>query len=129
MNNFNGSKPFSGVSYQPPGPPYGPGGYAPPPMGYPGQPIILPPVNNHLVFAIMVTIFCCLPGGVIALIYASQVNGKLAMGDYNGAMASSRSANFWCWLSVILMGLVYAAMGVFYGIMILVAILSESGGY
>ena len=52
-------------------------------------------VPNYLVQSILITLCCCLPLGVVALIYASQVNGKLAAGDIEGARASSRLARNW----------------------------------
>jgi uncharacterized membrane protein YvbJ len=56
-------------------------------------------VQNYLVFAILTTIFCCLPFGIAAIVFASQVNTKLANGDINGAIESSNKAKMWCWLS------------------------------
>jgi len=53
------------------------------------------PVPNYLVHSILVTICCCLPFGVVALVYSAQVNSKLAAGDIAGAEASSRSARTW----------------------------------
>ena len=44
------------------------------------------------------TIFCCLPFGIVAIVFAAQVNGKLQAGDINGAMESSRKAKMWSWL-------------------------------
>lgn len=61
----------------------------------PGQPAQVP---NYLVQAILVTIFCCLPFGIVAIVFAAQVNGKLQAGDINGAMESSRKAKMWSWL-------------------------------
>lgn len=52
-------------------------------------------VPNHMVGAILSTVFCCLIGGIIAIVYASQVNTKLAQGDKEGALAASRAANGW----------------------------------
>ena len=52
-------------------------------------------VPNNLVMAILVTLFCCLPLGIVSIVYASQVNTKLAMGDYAGAMDSSSKARSW----------------------------------
>ena len=64
---------------------------------------VMPPagtaVSNYLVFAILATVFCCLPTGIPAIIYAAQVNGKLAAGDYAGAQAASNNAKIWCWVS------------------------------
>ena len=56
-------------------------------------------VANHLVFAILVTIFCCWPFGIPAIVFAAQVNGKLGAGDYAGAVESSKKAAMWCWIS------------------------------
>lgn len=56
-------------------------------------------VPNYLVQAILVTLFCCLPFGIVSIVYAAQVNGKLSGGDIEGAMESSRKAKTWCWVS------------------------------
>ena len=55
-----------------------------------------PPPNN-LVFAIVVTVLCCLPLGIPAIVYAAQVNTKAQAGDFAGAMESSRRAKMWSW--------------------------------
>ena len=61
----------------------------------------LPPgtVPNHLVGSILVTIFCCWPFGIPAIVYAAKVNGLLARGDLAGAKAASKSASTWLWVS------------------------------
>ena len=56
-------------------------------------------ISNYLVQAILVTIFCCLPFGIPAIVFAAQVNGKLEAGDYDGAIAKSKQAKKWCWIS------------------------------
>jgi interferon-induced transmembrane protein len=56
-------------------------------------------VSNYLAPAILVTIFCCIPLGIPAIIYAAQVNTKLAAGDVAGATASSNNAKMWCWIA------------------------------
>jgi hypothetical protein len=71
------------------------------------------PINNYLVPAILVTLCCCLPGGVAAIIYAAQVNSKLSAGDIAGAMAASNNAKMWTWISAgvgLLFGLAYAGV-------------------
>jgi hypothetical protein len=74
----------------------------PPPPWTPPPPPMTPPVNipNYLVPAILSTICCCLPGGVVAIIYATQVNTKIAAGDIHGAMAASKSAKMWVFIAV-----------------------------
>lgn len=56
-------------------------------------------VPNYLPQAILATIFCCLPFGIVAIVYAAQVNSKLAAGDYEGAQSASKSAKLWSWIS------------------------------
>lgn len=58
-----------------------------------------PYIPNYLVQAILVTIFCCLPLGIPAIVFAAQVNGKLSAGDITGAQDSSRKAKMWCWIT------------------------------
>lgn len=73
------------------------------PTALPVQGVILPPsqsVPNYLVFAILATVFCCLPAGIPAIVFAAQVNGKLQAGDLAGAQAASRNAKTWCWVSL-----------------------------
>ncbi len=74
---------------------------APPALQQPG--VVMPPgtsVQNYLVFAILATVFCCLPAGIPAIVYAAQVNGKLQGGDVAGAQAASKNAKMWCLISV-----------------------------
>jgi hypothetical protein len=80
-----------GGSYGPGGP-YGGGGY--PSQGTPGG----PPPQNYLVWAILTTLFCCLPLGVASIVFSTQVNSKWQAGDYAGAQeASGRAKNFALW--------------------------------
>lgn len=57
------------------------------------------PVPNYLVWSILATLCCCLPGGIVAIVYAAQVNTKQAAGDYTGAVTASDNAKMWCWIS------------------------------
>ena len=59
-------------------------------------------VPNHLVWAILATIFCCVPTGIVAIVYAAQVNGRLDAGDYEGARSASDSAKTWAIVSMAL---------------------------
>ena len=40
-----------------------------------------------------------MPAGIVAIVYAAQVNGKLAGGDYEGAVSASNNAKLWSWIS------------------------------
>jgi len=81
-------------------------------------------IPNYLVQAILVTIFCCLPFGIPAIVFAAQVNGKLNMGDYAGALQSSKTAKMWCWISF---GLGLALTVVVVGIQIIAFVASVPG--
>ncbi len=76
-------------------------------------------IPNYLVQAILVTIFCCLPVGVVSIVYAAQVNGKAAAGDIEGARRDSKSAKTWAWVSF---GLGLAAIGIYLLIFIIFSV-------
>jgi len=78
----------------------------PPPPAVPPapQPIGSPPPNNNLVWAILTTVLCCLPFGIVAIIKAAEVNGKWAQGDYAGAQASAEAAKKWSIISAVVGG-------------------------
>ena len=93
---------------------------APSPTPLPVTGVVMPPgapaVENYLVFAILATVFCCIPTGIVSIIYAAQVNGKLLAGDYAGAQEASRNAKTWCWVSFGL-GLASVVVGVLLGML------------
>jgi hypothetical protein len=77
-------------------------------------------VQNHLVFAILTTVLC-LPAGIPAIVYASQVNEKLQAGDIAGAREASKNAQMWCWISVS----AGVAIGVIWGMLAAIGVLSN----
>ena len=93
------------MTEQPPGPPSGgyppqpPGGYPPPPPqggGYPPPPGYgTQQPSNNLVWAILVTVFCCLPLGVVSIVKSTQVSGLWAQGQYAQAQAAADDAKKW----------------------------------
>lgn len=90
--------------------------------------VVLPPsatVPNYLVFAILTTVFCCLPTGIPAIVFAAQVNGKLQAGDIAGAQAASKNAKMWCWISFGL-GL---GVGLLYMLIIGVGLIRQMGAH
>ena len=55
-----------------------------------------PPIPpNYLVWCILVTLFCCNIGGIIAIIYSARVSSRYIAGDYEGAAAASRLTRNW----------------------------------
>jgi uncharacterized membrane protein YvbJ len=55
-------------------------------------------IPNYLVQSILVTLCCCLPFGIVSIIYAAQVNTKVKAGDIQGALDYSSKAKMWCWI-------------------------------
>jgi len=93
----NCGRPLTAAAATPPPPPQQT--YTPPPPSF-GAPLPqAPPPQNYLVQSILVTLCCCLPLGVVAIIFAAQVNTKFAAGDMAGAQEASRQAKMWCWIA------------------------------
>lgn len=69
---------------------------------FPGQPPQpAPSVPNHLVGAILATLFCCLPFGIVSICYSTSVDKKLAAGDVAGAKAASDKAKTWMIVTIV----------------------------
>ncbi len=56
-------------------------------------------VPNYMVPAI-ISIFCCWPLAIAAIIFAAQVNSKVAAGDTAGAEDSSKKAKMFSFIAI-----------------------------
>ncbi|WP_333694976.1 CD225/dispanin family protein [Flavobacterium sp.] len=51
--------------------------------------------ESYLVWGILATILCCLPFGIVSIVYAAKVDGLYNSGDFEGAEAASKKAKTW----------------------------------
>lgn len=71
--------------------------------------------SNYLILSIFTTICCCLPFGIVGIIYANKVDSAFYAGDYIGAVNYSNTARTW------------NIVGILSGVLIsIIAIFSES---
>lgn len=68
--------------------------------------------NNWLIWSILVTLFCCLPGGIAAVLYASRVDNLWHAGRHEEAVKSAHIARTLCLVSI--------AVGVLFFIMVFI---------
>ena len=73
-------------------------------------------IQSWLVPAIITTICCCLPFGIVAIIHASKVSSLAAAGDIEGAKKAASNAKLWSLLGIgigVVANLIYIAITVF----------------
>lgn len=83
------------------------------PMGqqYPGQQYVpqqpaepCPPTN--MVWAILATVLCCIPFGIVGIVYANKVTKLYLAGDLEGAKKASEIGAWWC-IAAITIGIIW----------------------
>lgn len=70
--------------------------------------------NSYLALAIISTILCCLPTGIVSIVYATKVNSAYEDGKYEEAEKASKNAKLWGLISVgaaALVGILYLIFG------------------
>jgi predicted secreted protein len=63
----------------------------------------------------ILSLFCCWPLAIAAIIFAAQVNGKVAAGDIAGAVDASKKAKLFSFISIgigLVFGLIYLVLTV-----------------
>lgn len=56
--------------------------------------------SSYLALAIISTILCCLPTGIVSIIYATKVNSAYEDGKYDEANKASKNAKLWGFISI-----------------------------
>lgn len=83
--------------------------------------------NSYLALAIISTILCCLPTGIVSIIYATKVNSLYEDGNYDEAVKSSKNAKTWGLVSIGIAVLGWIIYILFFGAALIAA--SGSGNY
>lgn len=83
------------------------------------------PPDNNLVWAILSTVLCCMPLGIVAIIKSSNVNTLWAQGNYEGAQKAANDAKkFSIWAAVVQVILI-ALIIIFYVVIFAGLVFSE----
>ncbi len=58
-----------------------------------------PKPSNNLVWGILTTLFCCLPLGIVSIVFAAKVDGLWNSGQYAAAEDAAKKAKTWALVS------------------------------
>jgi len=78
--------------------PYDPVVKATPPMTQ--APVIGERPPDYLAFSIIVTLCCCMPMGVVAIVFSANSRSMLESGNLEGAKEAADKARLFCWLAL-----------------------------
>jgi hypothetical protein len=119
------SQPAAPLPVAPPPPAYiPPAAYQNAPQNAFGAPLAPGTVPNYMVQSVLVTLCCCLPLGIVGIVKAGEVNNRLAVGDYDGALKASKTVKTCLWIGV---GLNIAGW-IVYGILVAIGVFVNANG-
>ena len=75
----------------------------PPPHYAVGSSAPVPPVakpDNLMVWSILATVLCCLPLGIVAIVYSNKVDNLWYAKDYAGAVQAAKNAKTFCLIAL-----------------------------
>jgi hypothetical protein len=95
---WQGQQPAGWPGQQPAGwPGQQPPGWQAPHPGWQGQ----QEPENYLVWAILCTVLCCLPFGIVSIVYSNKVSGLWSAGRYGEAQEAANNAKKWAIIGAI----------------------------
>lgn len=71
---------------------------------------------SNLVWAILTTLFCCLPFGIVSIVYSAKVDNLWSTGQYDASRDASKKAKTWAIVAACVAGvwvIVYILLVVF----------------
>jgi hypothetical protein len=94
--------------------------YPPPP----GGPVVPAPrdqqvyrghVESYMSWSVLSSLLCCPPVGVVAIVFSARVGSRLKAGDYEGAVAASKTARRVA-IGALIAGIAFEVIGVLAGL-------------
>ncbi len=74
-----------------------------------------PKPENYLVWAILSTVCCCLPFGIVSIVYAAKVDSLYTSKQYEAALEASGKAKMWALIAAgsgVAVGIIYGLLSV-----------------
>lgn len=102
---YEGSPEWQGQqppAWQPPRP----AGWQVPQPGWPPQ----HEPDNYLVWAMLCTFLCCVPLGIVSIVYSNKVSQLWAQGRYAEAQAAAENAKKWAIIGAVVAGVFWVIM-------------------
>lgn len=87
----------------------------------------LGPAPDRLAFSIVVTMLCCWPFGIPAIVYAAKAMSANGQRDYMQAHEMTKKASTWCWVAFGVGCAVWGSYGLFIVLMMVVGAAGAAG--
>ncbi len=74
-----------------------------------------PKPENYLVWAILSTVCCCFPFGIVSIVYAAKVDSLYTSKQYEAALEASGKAKMWALIAAgsgVAVGIIYGLLSV-----------------
>lgn len=74
-----------------------------------------PKPENYLVWTILSTVCCCLPFGIVSIVYAAKVDSLYTSKQYEAALEASGKAKMWALIAAgsgVAVGIIYGLLSV-----------------
>lgn len=95
-----------------------PAGWPPPQPGWQAQ----REPENYLVWAILCTVLCCLPFGIVSIVYSTKVSGLWSQGRYGEAQSAADNAKKWAIIGAVVGGVFWVIVVMLYVFVGIVAV-------
>lgn len=81
----------------------------PPVISAPAPPTREPMPPSYMIWAVLSTLCCCMPAGIVAIVFSASVSTKYFSGDIEGARRASHRVEIWVIVSIVA-GIIFNAL-------------------